>query len=47
MRSTTNDYVLNEQECVLLDLHVIEALAIKLDRNKVSEVIAAHTKPRY
>ncbi len=47
MRSTTNDYVLNEQECVLLGLPVIEALAIKLDRNKVSEVIAAHTKPRY
>ena len=47
MRSTTNDYVLNEQECVLLGLPVIEALAIKLDRNKVSAVIAAHTKPRY
>lgn len=47
MRSTTNNYVLNEQECVLLALPKIEALAIKLDRSKVLEVIAAHTKPRY
>lgn len=47
MQRTTNDYVLNEQECVQLALPKIEALAIKLDRNKVSEVIAAHTKPRY